>query len=55
MFKGYEVLEKEFCTRKTCKNLECEKNQKHVKSSQSGIEYTVKPFAKTKECKGYKK
>ena len=55
MFRGYEILNEEYCTRRSCKNLKCKRNQKNVKSSQSGIEYTVKSFANTSECLGYVK
>ncbi|AVP54512.1 hypothetical protein K144313037_p20610 (plasmid) [Clostridium tetani] len=52
MFKGCERLEEIYCTRGSCRRIDCKYNQEHAlkQSTQSGIEFTVKAFYGTDKC-----
>ncbi|WP_164967836.1 hypothetical protein [Clostridium tetani] len=52
MFKGCERLEEIYCTRGSCRRIDCKYNQEHAlkQSTESGIEFTVEALYRTDKC-----
>ena len=48
------VLKEKYCTRRSCKNMNCKYNSNTIKHNGT-IEYTVLKFYGTDKCKGFHK